>query len=107
MTSIRNNMIKIVGTVDNVQAAAAKGSEEPTSYQSEWRAQTTIIHDNLEECKAQLMQASDESASYDNHPSAKNYTQKLPPLAFQVARETRELVRRIQGIKAGGDDDFS
>ncbi len=107
MNSIRSNIVKIVRTVDNVQAAAAKGSEEPTSYQSEWRAQTTLILDNLEDCKVQLLQASNELMSYENHPSAKEFTQKLPPLAFQVARETRELVRRVQGIKAGGDDDFS
>jgi G protein-coupled receptor kinase-interacting protein 1 C term len=109
MQNVRSNIVKIVSTVDNVVAAAEKGSEEPTSYQSEWRAQTTPVQDNLDEYKAQLLQASHDSMSYDNHSSAKEFTQKLPPLAFQVARETRELVRRVQGIKSGGggDDDFS
>jgi hypothetical protein len=107
MSSIRSNIVKILSTVDNVQEAAMRGAEAPTSYQSEWRSQTIPIHDNLEECKGQLLQASNESMSYENHPSAKEFTQKLPPLAFQVARETRELVRRVQGIRSGADDDFS
>lgn len=107
MASIRSNIVNIVSTVDNVQAAAVKGAEEPTSYQSEWQDQVAAVHENLEECKTQLLQAKNESMSYDNYSSAKDFTQKLPPLAFQVARETRELVRRVQSIRVGGDDDFS
>ncbi|RMZ87817.1 hypothetical protein DV736_g4956, partial [Chaetothyriales sp. CBS 134916] len=107
MQAIRSNLDKIVGTVDNVQAAVAKGSEEITTYQSQWRAYTTLVSQNLEEYKAQLLQASNESMSYEQYPAAKEYIQKLPPLAFQVARETQELVRRVDAIKTRDDDEFS
>ncbi|RMZ80829.1 hypothetical protein DV737_g2810, partial [Chaetothyriales sp. CBS 132003] len=105
MQAIRSNLDKIVGTVDNVQAAVAKGSEAATTYQSQWRADTTLVSENLDEYKAQLLQASVESTSYEQYPAAKEFIQKLPPLAFQVARETQELVRRVDAIRTRDDDD--
>lgn len=37
----------------------------------------------------------------------KTWTQSLPPVAFEVVRETKELVHRIDNLGAGGADDFS
>jgi hypothetical protein len=112
MNNVRNNIERIASTVEAVLAASDKGAQDPTSYRDEWQTQTGPIQNNLEDCKNKLLQAGDDSQGYDNSASAKEFTQKLPPLAFQVARETRELVRRIQGIRVsggggGGDDDFS
>ena len=109
INNIRNHIERIASTVEAVLAASDKGGQEDTSYRSEWQTQTEPIQNNLEDCKNKLLQAGDDSQSYDGNASSKDFTQKLPPLAFQVARETRELVRRVQGIRAGGagDDDFS
>jgi len=39
------------------------------------------------------------------------WNQSLPPIAFEIARETKELVLRVDVIDGaggqGGDDDFS
>lgn len=35
------------------------------------------------------------------------WTQVLPPVAFEIARETKELVRVVDGIEGGDDDDFA
>lgn len=109
VNNISNHIERIASTVEAVLVASDKGSQEATSYRNEWQKQTGPVQNNLEECKNKLLQAGDESQRYDGNASSKDFTQKLPPLAFQVARETRELVRRVQGIKAGGagDDDFS
>ena len=109
MQNIRNNIERIASTVEAVLAASEKGAQEATSYRGEWQSQIGSIQNHLEDCKNKLLQAGDESQNYDGGASAKDFNQKLPPIAFQVARETRELVRRVQGIKAGGpgDDDFS
>lgn len=109
MNNIRNNIERIATTVEAVLAASDKGAQDPTSYQSDWLVQTGPIQNNLEDCKNKLLQAAGDSQGYDGNVSSKEFTQKLPPLAFQVARETRELVRRVQGIRigGGGDDDFS
>lgn len=111
MNNIRNYIERIASTVEAVLAASDKGAQDATSYRSEWQTQTGPIQTNLEDCKNKLLEAGDDSQDYDADASSKAFTQKLPPLAFQVARETRELVRRVQGIRAGGggggDDDFS
>ena len=112
ISSIRNNIERIASTVEAVLGASERGGQEPSSYRNEWQAQTGPVQNNLEDCKNKLLQAGDESQKYNGSTPAKEFTQGLPPIAFQVARETRELVRRIQGIKPGGagstgDDDFS
>lgn len=46
-------------------------------------------------------------------PKWRSWNQKLPPMAFQVAKETKELVTRVDVLesegRAGGaaEDDFS
>jgi hypothetical protein len=108
--NIQDNIDKIAETVEAVLLATDRGSQEPTSYRSEWQTQTADIQEKLQECRTKLMQAGDESQEYNGGSPSKSFTQKLPPLAFQVARETRELVRRIQTIRARGtpiEDDFS
>jgi len=108
LSTVRTSIDRIASTVDSVVAGADRGSSEPSSYQAEWRQQTGPIQDNLHQYRNQLVKARNDSQAYDNHPEARQFTQTLPPLAFQIARETRELVRRIQGIRlGGGDDDFS
>jgi hypothetical protein len=110
MGNIRNNIDRIAGTVEAVLAASERGSQEATSYRNEWQTQTGPLQDNLEDCKNKLLQVGDDSQAYADDAPSKDFTQKLPPLAFQVARETRELVRRVQNIRTGGgggDDDFS
>ena len=107
---IQNSLDRIAGTVEAVLTAAERGSQEPTLYRATWQNQTAEIQDKLQECRMKLLQAGDESQSYDGASPSKKFTQKLPPMAFAVARETRELVRRIQEIKADGgpaEEDFS
>ena len=107
MSRIGTNLERIVNTVDSVLETSATGASEPSPYQAEWRSQTAAIEQKLEEGNQRLLQACHEAESYNQQSSAKEFTQKLPPLAFQVARETRELVRRVQELKSGEDDDFS
>ncbi len=107
VSAIRINLERIVSTVEGVLEMNSRGASNPSPYQSEWQNQTAPVERKLEEVTQRLLQASDEAEAYDQYSSAKNFAQKLPPLAFQVARETRELVRRVQELKAGGDDDFS
>jgi hypothetical protein len=45
-------------------------------------------------------------------PEWRMWNQKLPPMAFQVAKETKELVTRVDILESGGragveEDDFS
>jgi hypothetical protein len=56
------------------------------------------------------MAVSAESESLDASSSrgaVKALTQKLPPLAFEIARETKELVQKIELVGGAGVEDFS
>lgn len=36
----------------------------------------------------------------------KEFTKRIPPMAFEVARETKELVSRLDALALGAEDDF-
>ena len=107
ISTVRAHLERIVSTVEGVLEMNARGSSNPSPYQAAWRSQTESVEQKLEDVTQRLLQASDEAEAYDQQSSAKDFTQKLPPMAFQVARQARELVRRVQELKSGGDDDFS
>ncbi|CCF46718.1 hypothetical protein CH063_03934 [Colletotrichum higginsianum] len=49
----------------------------------------------------------DVGASGRNDREWRMWTQTLPPIAFEIARETKELVQRVDRLVGNGDDDFS
>lgn len=82
------------------------------------RVQGEPILRNLSNCRQRLLQAAatgqqiaDDDRDDDEGDRAwRTWNQSLPPLAFEIARETKELVLRvdvIDGDQRGGDDDFS
>lgn len=68
-------------------------------------------------CRDRLLEASergmdidrgqDVGASGRNDREWRMWTQTLPPIAFEIARETKELVQRVDRLVGNGDDDFS
>ncbi|KAJ0164153.1 Protein SPA2 [Colletotrichum tanaceti] len=68
-------------------------------------------------CRDRLLEASergmgidrgkDVGASGRNDREWRMWTQTLPPIAFEIARETKELVQRVDRLAGNGDDDFS
>ena len=55
-----------------------------------------------------MMDASVEGDSIMDAAAWKEFAKKLPPLAFDVARQTKELVQRLSEISGGEgkNDDF-
>ncbi len=108
MPTIQNHITTIAGTIENVVTSVERTSSELSSYQALLVEKSQPIVSILQDCREKLLQASTASAGYDGSQPSKEFTQKLPPLAFQVARETKELVSRIMAIEAGrGEEDFS
>ncbi|KAJ3949275.1 component of the polarisome [Colletotrichum fioriniae] len=68
-------------------------------------------------CRDRLLEASDRGMDIDraqdvgatgrNDREWRMWTQTLPPIAFEIARETKELVQRVDRMVSNGDDDFS
>ena len=98
-------MTTISTTIENIVNSVDRTGNEPSSYQGALRDTSGPIVLNLQNCREQMLQVSHE-ASRD-----RDVIQQLPPLAFKIARETKELVSRVMGIEAGRgrgpDDDFS
>lgn len=69
--------------------------------------------DKLMSCRQKLVEAGDlgEEMSHDRSGREmdwRSWTTTLPPIAFEIARETKELVRRIDRLIVGdAGDDFS
>lgn len=106
--AIRNDAIKstvqghvsvVASTVENIVNSVERTGNEPSSYQRALGEKSGPILKILQDCRTNLLKAS-EGADRES-------TQKLPPLAFQIARETKELVSRIMAIEAGREEDFS
>ena len=69
------------------------------------RAEPIVL--TLAGCQSKLLDAGVEGDSIRDATRWKDFSKKLPPLAFEVARETKELVQRLDQIGDEGiNDDF-
>ena len=102
MPIIRNYLTYIADVVTDVVSATEECYEEPTSYSHALRAQTSSITTDLTNYKSRLLSAGVESQRLDALPQTagqvKEFTSRLPPLAFEIARETKTLLSRIENI---------
>jgi hypothetical protein len=98
-------MTTISTTIENIVNSVDRTGNEPSSYQGTLREKSGPIVLILQDCREQMLQLSNESSN------DREAVQQLPPLAFRIARETKELVSRVMGIEVGpgrgADDDFS
>lgn len=93
--------------MDIILAAVEGGMEQPTSFQQTMTMIAEGGYNNLSKSKDQLEHAVHESIKHDNKPSARQFSQSLPPLAFQIAREAKELTGNIEGVMTQDNEDFS
>lgn len=68
----------------------------------------------LAECREQFLEANDRGQDMGNigiDPASREWhlwTQTIPPIAFEIARETKDLVQRVEQLTmSNGGDDFS
>ena len=111
MPIVRNYLTYIADVVTNVVSATEGSYEEPSAYATHLREKTLPITNILTECKRKLLSAGVESQGLDSFARGsgvvKEFTARLPPLAFEIARETKMLVSRIEGLSDGGRVDGS
>jgi len=96
---IQSHIATIANTIENIINSVERTGGEPTSYKGLLAEKSGPILKLLQECRNNLLQT--------NLTEGRESIQKLPPMAFQIARETKELVSRIMAIEAGRDEDFS
>ena len=110
MPITRNHAGGILDTVEIILGTVEGGMETPSSFQTIFTNKTLSAFEALIKSKEQLERVAHDSIEHDGKPSAKEVAQALPPLAFQIAREAKELTLRVEGVLVGGDveaEDFS
>jgi len=85
-----------------MNAAGASGAQ--------LRREAAGIVDKLASCRERVLQAQERGRQIaqgeEGEMEWRVWTQGLPPVAFEIARETKELVRCVDGVE-GGEDDFA
>jgi len=98
-----NVIANVVGKVVSSTESTVHQVDNPLLTE---RAEPVI--QNLAGCQTKLVNAGIDSENIRDAAGLREFTNKLPPLAFEIARETKELVQRIDRIdfaQEGDDDD--
>lgn len=102
---IKDHLDEIATIVGKVVAETQHTTNETSSTTLRDRAEPIVL--TLAGSRAKLLDASVEGDGIRDAMTWKDFTKKLPPLAFEVARETKELVQRLDRVvDEGNDDDF-
>jgi len=102
---IKEHLNDIASIVGQVVAKTQHTTSETDSHSLRDRAEPIVLR--LAGCRAKLLDASVEGDGIRDATTWKDFTKKLPPLAFEVARETKELVQRLDPVEnEDNDDDF-
>lgn len=107
MTAVRTHVSAIASIVTNVSMSTEHLVTKPeTNPALRDRAGTSI--QTLEYQRSRLVGAAAEGEQASDPEQLRSLTNQLPPIAFEIARETKELVHRldITGHDDAGDDDF-
>lgn len=70
------------------------------------RERTAEVLEGLKDCRGRLLHA-DGDAGRDGIEGQEEWAEvvrRLPPLAFEVARRTKELVQRVDGVEVEGHE---
>jgi hypothetical protein len=118
ITAISNQITSIATVVGKVVSSTETAMS--TTGNGPLRTQAEPILRKLSGCRQRLVEAgekgraiADEAREDEEGERAwRQWNQSLPPIAFEIARETKELVLRVDIIdgdqgRPGNDDDFS
>lgn len=107
---IRDHAGGILDLVDTILNATEGSVDTPSFFHHMLEAKVLASFQSLVKSKNLLEQATQESYKYDGKSDAKEFVQRLPPLAFQIAREAKELTAKAEEVVSGGHadgEDFS
>jgi hypothetical protein len=109
ITAIAEVVGKVVSSAEDAMSSAGNGP---------LRSQGEPVLRKLSNCRERLMEAREKGRAIteesigdgEGERAWKAWNQSLPPIAFEIARDTKELVMKIDvidGDRGHGDDDFS
>lgn len=104
LTDVRIHISSISSVVDNILSSTESVMHQPTDAMLQERVGSIL--QTLDDCRNRLIDTAIEGE--DNTEHAHDITGKLPPIAFEIARQTKELVYRLDYGESDGkeDEDF-
>lgn len=103
---IRQHTTDITSLVEKVLSSTHAAIDKSEHAALRERAEPVLR--TLADCRARLVEANAEGAAIQDPARLKDFNNRLPPMAFEIARETKELVSRVEQIyhESTEDDDF-
>lgn len=104
MNIVQTHISTISGVVANVVTSTENLVHE-RSGDIALREKSEPIIQSLDECRGRLMNTAAEGHNISTPEQLREVTNQLPPIAFEIARQTKELVQRLEALAQGGDED--
>ncbi|PCH03368.1 Spa2 homology (SHD) of GIT [Penicillium occitanis (nom. inval.)] len=107
ISAIRNHISAISIVVGNVVASTDHAMDK-AEISPAVRERLGPVVQGLADCSDRLSRTAAEGEDIESPEQLRDLTAKLPPIAFEIARETKELVQRIDQLEVdeGNSDDF-
>ncbi|KAI9802253.1 MAG: hypothetical protein M1825_002974 [Sarcosagium campestre] len=101
-----NHLEEIAAVVAKVVSSTDSAINQTTNaaLRDALRDRGEPILEKLSHCRDRVLDASAEGERIRDPKTLKEFSMKLPPLAFEIARETKELVQRIDQVDHDLDD---
>ncbi|KAJ5103848.1 hypothetical protein N7532_004377 [Penicillium argentinense] len=106
MHTVQTYVSAISDIVSNVVSSTEHLTHE-RSGDSSLRERTEPIIHSLYECRDRLTGTATEGIDANTPEHLREVTNRLPPIAFELARQTKELVQRLETLALSDDDEFS
>jgi hypothetical protein len=101
ITTIRTHVSAIASIVTNVSQSTEHYIHKPETNPALRQRVGTSIFETLEHQRSRLVGAAAEGEGASDPAESRTFITQLPPIAFELARKTRELVQQLDTI----DDD--
>lgn len=105
MNTIETHVSAIANVVANV-VTSTEHLIHDRSDDTALRERSEPVVQALDQCRGRLMGTSAEGHDVSSHEQLREITNQLPPIAFEIARQTKELVQRFESLTHGDEDDF-
>ncbi|KAJ5130381.1 Spa2 homology (SHD) of GIT [Penicillium bovifimosum] len=107
LQSVQTHVTAISDVVANVVTATEHLMRERSADVSLRQASEPVIA-ALDQCRSRLATTAGEGEDVTNPEQLRELTNKLPPIAFEIARQTKDLVQRLEYTMAAAseEDDF-
>lgn len=105
MTTVGTHVSAISSVVTNVASSTQHLINKPGANSSLQERSGQALQ-TLESHRRHLLDITEEGAGDASAEQLREVTNKLPPVAFAIARETKELVQRLDPVQYEVEDDF-